>query len=62
LDNYNPDSLVILSTHIISEIEQIFDSVLFLKEGQLVLNDQVENLRTKHQKSIDELFKEVFKC
>ena len=62
LDNYNPDSLVILSTHIISEIEQIFDSVLFLKEGQLVLNDQIEELRTKHQKSIDELFKEVFKC
>ena len=62
LDNYNPNSLVILSTHIISEIEQIFDSVLFLKDGALVLNDEVEELRRKNQKSIDELFKEVFKC
>ena len=62
LDNYAPESLVIISTHIISEIEQIFDSVVFLKEGEVVIYDEVDKLRTTSGKSIDELFKEVFKC
>lgn len=62
LDNYAPDSLVIISTHIISEIEQIFDTVVFLKEGEVVLCDNVDQIRSTHNKSIDELFKEVFKC
>jgi len=62
LDNYAPDSLVIISTHIISEIEQIFDTVIFLKEGEVVTFDDVDKLRTTSGKSIDELFKEVFKC
>ena len=61
LDNYAPESLVIISTHIISEIEQIFDSVIFLKDGEVVTFDDVDKLRTSG-KSIDELFKEVFKC
>lgn len=62
LDNYATDSLVIISTHIISEIEQIFDTVVFLKEGEIVLCDDVEEIRSTHNKSIDELFKEIFKC
>ena len=62
LDNYASDSLVIISTHIISEIEQIFDTVVFLKEGEVVLCDDVDQIRLSHNKSIDELFKEVFKC
>ncbi len=62
LDNYAPDSLVIISTHIISEIEQIFDTVVFLKDGEVVLFDDVDQIRSTHNKSIDELFKEVFKC
>ncbi|MDP3443139.1 MAG: ABC transporter ATP-binding protein [Ignavibacteria bacterium] len=62
LDNYATDSLVIISTHIISEIEQIFDTVVFLKEGEVVLCDDVDQIRSTHNKSIDELFKEVFKC
>ena len=57
-----PDSLVIISTHIISEIEQIFDTVVFLKDGEVVLFDDVDQIRSTHNKSIDELFKEVFKC
>ena len=60
LDNYASDSLVIISTHIISEIEQIFDTVVFLKEGEVVLCDDVDQIRSSHNKSIDELFKEVF--
>lgn len=62
LDNYASDSLVIISTHIISEIEQIFDTVVFLKDGEVVLCDDVDQIRSTHNKSIDELFKEVFKC
>ena len=62
LDNYASDSLVIISTHIISEIEQIFDTVVFLKEGEVVLCDDVDQIRSSHNKSIDELLKEVFKC
>ena len=62
LDNYASDSLVIISTHIISEIEQIFDTVVFLKEGEVVLCDDVDQIRSSYNKSIDELFKEVFKC
>lgn len=62
LDNYAPDSLVLISTHIISEIEQIFDTVIFLKEGEVYLCDEVDQLRQTHGNSIDELFKEVYKC
>jgi ABC-2 type transport system ATP-binding protein len=62
LENYASDALVIISTHLIADIEQIFDSVIFLKEGRVVLNDDVDNVRTTQGKSIEEYFKEVFKC
>lgn len=62
LNNYNEGSIVLISTHIISEIENIFDSVIFLKEGQINLMGDVEDIRKEHNKSIDELFREVFKC
>ncbi len=62
LENYASDSLVIISTHLIADIEQIFDSVIFLKEGRVVLNDDVDNVRTAQGKSIEEYFKEVFRC
>jgi len=62
LENYNPNSILLISTHLISDIETIFDSVIFLKEGEVMLHDEVDNLRTTHGKSVDELFREVFKC
>lgn len=61
LENYNPESLVLLSTHLIGDIEQIFDQVIFLKDGEVNLYDDVESLRDKHHMSIDELFREVFR-
>lgn len=61
LENYNPDSLVLLATHLISDIEQIFDQVVFLKDGRINLYDDVESLRLEHNQSIDELFREVFR-
>jgi ABC-2 type transport system ATP-binding protein len=62
LENYVPESMVIISTHLIADIEQIFDSVIFLKEGQVVLNDDVDNIRASKGMSIEAYFKEVFRC
>jgi ABC-2 type transport system ATP-binding protein len=62
LENYAPDSLVIISTHLIADIEQIFDSVIFLKDGQVVLHDNVDALRASKGMSIEAYFKEVFRC
>lgn len=62
LKNYNEDSTVIISTHLIQDVERVFDSVLFIREGQIVLNGEVDAIREKYKKSIDELFREVFRC
>ena len=52
---------MIISTHLISEIEQYFNYVLFLKEGEVVLQGEAEAIRQREEKSIDELFREVFR-
>lgn len=62
LNNYSEDSLVLISTHLITDIEKIFDEVIFLKEGEIVLHRNAEELRSETGKSVDELFREVFKC
>ena len=62
LKNYSENSTVLLSTQLISDVERIFDSVIFLKEGQIVLNEGVDTLREKYKQSVDELFREVFRC
>lgn len=55
------DSTMIISTHLISEIEQYFDHVIFLKSGVVVLNGNANEIREKAGKSIDTLFREVFR-
>ncbi len=55
------DSTMLISTHLISEIENYFDYVLFLKEGNVVLQGETETIRRREGKSIDELFREVFR-
>lgn len=62
LNNYSQDSLVLFSTHLISDIERVFDQVIFIKEGEIVLNRNAEELRIERNKSIDEIFREEFKC
>jgi ABC-2 type transport system ATP-binding protein len=62
LTNYNEDATIFMSTHLISDVERIFDTVIFLKEGEIVLEGNIDNIRAKEEKSIDELFREVFKC
>lgn len=62
LTNYSEDATIFMSTHLISDVERIFDTVIFLKEGEIVLQGNIDNIREKEGKSIDELFREVFKC
>ncbi|AWB46795.1 multidrug ABC transporter ATP-binding protein [Paenibacillus sp. CAA11] len=57
---YDEDSSLIISTHLVSDIERIFDEVIFIKDGDIVLREEVETLRMKYGKSVDEMFKEVF--
>ena len=60
--NYNPEASVVISTHLISDIEQVLDDVIFLKEGEIVLTSSVDDLRARHGMSVDAYFREVFKC
>jgi ABC-2 type transport system ATP-binding protein len=62
ITNYNENATVILSTHLIADIENILDEVIFIKEGRLVLHAPVDEIREKEGKSIDSMFREVFKC
>ena len=62
ISNYNPDATIIISTHLITDVEPILDEVIFLREGRVVLYNSVDNIREEKGKSVDELFREVFKC
>lgn len=62
LDNFTEGSSILLSTHIISDVEAVFDDIIFLKDGTVQLQGEAEALRSQHGKSIDQLFREVFKC
>ncbi len=61
INNYNPEATVLISTHLIADIEQILDEVLFIRDGHLVLKKSVEDIRAEEGKSVDELFREVFR-
>ena len=61
LSNRSENSTILLSTHLISEIEQYFDHVIFLRQGRVVLDGPAQKVREEHGKSIDALFREVFK-
>ena len=62
LTNYNEDGTVMISTHLISDIEKVLDEAIFLKDGQIVLHDTVDNIRERENKSVDALFREVFRA
>lgn len=62
LNNYNPQGTVLLSTHLISDIENILDEVIFLRYGSLMLQSSVDAIRENYGKSIDTYFREVFAC
>lgn len=62
ITTYNPDASVIISTHLISDIEKVLDEAIFIDRGQIVLHDTVDNIRENMGKSVDGYFREVFKC
>lgn len=62
LSNYNENGTVLISTHLIADIENILDEAVFLKEGVVMMHSSVDDIRMSEGKSIDTLFREVFKC
>lgn len=62
ITTYNPNASVVISTHLISDIEKVLDEAIFINNGHIVLQDSVDNIREKEGKSVDGYFREVFKC
>ncbi|MBE7005868.1 MAG: ABC transporter ATP-binding protein [Ruminococcaceae bacterium] len=62
IGNYNENASIIISTHLISDVEQVLDEVLFLQNGRIVLHDTVDAIRNEKGTSVDALFREVFRC
>ena len=62
LSNFNEEASVIISTHLISDIERILDEVIFIDKGKIVLQSDADKLRNKEKSSIDEIFRRMFKC
>lgn len=62
LNNLDENASLLISTHLISEVEDILDQVIFLKDGSIILNESKDDIKTKYQKSVDSLFREEFKC
>ncbi|MFR4352085.1 MAG: ABC transporter ATP-binding protein [Roseburia sp.] len=62
LSNYAPESTILISTHLIADIENILDEVIFIQNGQLRLVSPVDDIRVRQGKSVDTLFREVFRC
>ena len=61
INNYNQQASVLISTHLISDIEQVLDEVIFINNGNIVLQKTVDEIREENGKSVDELFREVFR-
>ena len=62
LSNFKEGSSVIISTHLISDIERILDDVIFIDKGKIILTSSADKLREKEKSSIDEIFRRMFKC
>ena len=61
LTNYNEDGTVLISTHLIADIEKVLDEVIFLKSGRIMLHSTVDDIRERQGKSVDALFREIFR-
>ncbi|HRU97084.1 MAG TPA: ABC transporter ATP-binding protein [Ruminococcus sp.] len=62
ISNYNPDASIIISTHLISDIENVLDDVVMIEYGHIKLHGSVDSLREEKGMSIDQIFREVFRC
>lgn len=62
LSNFCEGASVIISTHLISDIERVLDEVIFMDKGKIILQEECDKLRNKENESIDEIFRRMFKC
>lgn len=62
ISNYNPEATVVISTHLIADVEKTLDDVVFINKGEVVLTSSVDDIRESKGMSVDALFREVFKC
>ena len=62
LSNFKDGASILISTHIIQDIERVLDDVIFINSGKIVLTDTADNIRDKEGESIDEVFRRLFKC
>ena len=62
IGNYNPDAAVVISTHLIADVEKVLDEVIFISQGRVALQFSVDGIREEKGMSVDALFREVFKC
>ena len=62
ISNYDENATVLISTHLIADVENVLDEAIFLKQGKIVLHERVDELKESTGKSVDEYFREVFKC
>ncbi|MDD3415067.1 MAG: ABC transporter ATP-binding protein [Lachnospiraceae bacterium] len=62
ITNYREESTILISTHLISDIENVLDEIVFIKDGNITLHSSVDDIRTTEGKSVDTLFREVFAC
>ena len=62
ISNYDPEATVLISTHLISDVERVLDEFLFLYQGRVIQKGEADAVREETGKSLDELFREVFKC
>ncbi|UWP60119.1 ABC transporter ATP-binding protein [Ruminococcus gauvreauii] len=62
INNYDENATILISTHLISDVENILDEVIFIQEGHIRMQTDVDDIRVKQGKSVDELFREVFRC
>ena len=62
IGNYDQQASVIISTHLIADVESVLDDVIFINKGEIILQSTVDEVREKNSKSVDALFREVFKC
>ena len=62
IGNYEPEATVLISTHLISDVEKILDEVVFIDKGMIVLQSTVDAIREERGMSVDALFREVFRC
>jgi ABC-2 type transport system ATP-binding protein len=62
ISNYDNEATILISTHLIADVEKVLDEFLFLKEGVITMHDTTDNVRETQGKSLDELFREVFRC